>query len=358
MLISHEMFSGASAEDARTAVAAFAPRPVTVVVTARDLMRQVPAEWQENVKHGRVKTFAEFWELLSDPEHAHEASRWFQLAQDVPDIVARWAAAVSAPCVCVVTVPPSGAEPTLLWRRFAEACAIESDGVDLDVQDNNPSLDTVTTALLRRVNVDLLSHPLRIDQRDELLKGVFAHRVLAPQKAADARIRVPIEVAGTLHAQAIAWRKALAESGCTVVGDLDELVPPEPGTSEPDVHPPDAVPPGAVVKVAVASIARLLHELGRVQDERQQVLDDVAERGDFLAELEQERVDLQRRLDAAEGRLREHRDLPPGVRVRRLVVELSGQLRPLRWLLGVYRMVRGRRGESHDRPPAGGSGGA
>ena len=198
-----------------------------------------------------------------------------------------------------MTVPPSGAEPTLLWRRFAEACGIESDGVDLDVQDNNPSLDTVTTALLRRVNVDLLAHPLRIDQRDELLKGVFAHRVLAPQTAATPGSGCRSRWRARLHAQAIAWRKALAESGCTVVGDLDELVPPEPGTPT-DVHPPDAVPPGAVVKVAAASIARLLHELGRVQDERQQVLDDVAERGDFLAGLEQERVDLQRRLDAAE----------------------------------------------------------
>ncbi len=356
VLISHEMFSGAHAEHARIAVEAFAPAPVEVVITARDLMRQVPAEWQENTKHGRVKTFREFWDLLEDPAREHEASRWFHQAQDVPGIVGRWTSVVPAQCVRVVTVPPSGADPQLLWQRFADACGIDASGFDLDVHDGNPSLDTVTTSLLRRVNVDLLAHPLRIDQRDDLLKGVFAHRVLAPMTSKDARITVPAEVAETLYERALEWRTALRASGCTVVGDLDELVPPkpDPGSDAESHSSPDDVPADAVLQVAAGSIGRLLHEMGAERDQQKQLRDYIAESGDFVGVLERERRAMQHQLDQANRQLREHRQLPPGTRVRRTVVELSDQVRLVRWLLGAYRMVRsaGRRPQHEVDDPA------
>jgi len=354
VLISHEMFSGASAEHARMVVEAFAPAPVEIVITARDLMRQVPAEWQENIKHGRVKTFQEFWDLLTEPRREHEAARWFHQAQDVPGIVDRWTSAVPAQCVRVVTVPPSGADPQLLWQRFATACGIDASGFDLDVREGNPSLDTVTTSLLRRVNIRLLDDPLRIEQRDELLKGVFAHRVLAPMTTKDARITVPPAIARELYEQALGWRARLQDSGCTVIGDLDELVPPDPSTGpDDDAHSPDDVPPAAVLRVAAGSIARLLHVLGTERDTQRRLRDDIAENGDVVVLLETERRQLQHQLDEASAQLREHRELPPGVRVRRLFVELADQVRAMRWLLGAYRVVRsaGRRSRNTaDRP--------
>lgn len=357
VLISHEMFSGATAEHALMAVEAFAPAPVEIVITARDLMRQVPAEWQENTKHGRVKTFLQYWALLSDPASEHEAARWFHQAQDVPGIVDRWTSAVPPHRVRLVTVPPGGADPQLLWQRFAEACGIDATGFDLDVHDGNPSLDTVTTSLLRRVNVQLLADPLRIDQRDDLLKGVLAHRVLAPMSSKDARIKVPAEVAGQLYEQAIEWRTRLQKSGCTVIGDLDELVPAPPDPNS-DTFPDD-VPPAAVLKVAAGSIARLLHELGAERDERQRQRDTIAETGDFLSGLEVERRQLLHQLDQAMAQLREHRELTPGMRVRRTVVELAGQVRPLRWLLAGYRFLRsaGRRARHTVNRPADGHAG-
>ena len=41
-------------------MAAFADDEVHVVLTARDLARQIPAEWQENVKHRGRRSFARF----------------------------------------------------------------------------------------------------------------------------------------------------------------------------------------------------------------------------------------------------------------------------------------------------------
>ena len=44
---------------------------IHVVLSARDLVRQIPAEWQENVKHRRTKTYADFLADLRDPRARH-----------------------------------------------------------------------------------------------------------------------------------------------------------------------------------------------------------------------------------------------------------------------------------------------
>src|SRR5436190_24357059 len=51
VLISHEILAAADAESVARAVQSFPHDEVHVVVTARDLGRQIPAEWQERVKH-------------------------------------------------------------------------------------------------------------------------------------------------------------------------------------------------------------------------------------------------------------------------------------------------------------------
>ena len=180
VVISQELLAGATVEAARAAVTAFAAAEVEIVVTARDLLRQIPAEWQENVKHGRIKSFAEFWAHLQEVPPAHELTRSFRQVQYLPEVLERWASAVPDDHIRLVTVPPAGASRTLLWERFVTACGIDAEGADLNVIDGNQSLDTVTTSLLRRVNQVLVSEPLRVDQRDTLLKGVLADRVLSP----------------------------------------------------------------------------------------------------------------------------------------------------------------------------------
>ena len=50
-IVSHELFAPATAEQAARAIAKLDFAEVHVVVTARDLARQIPAEWQEHLKH-------------------------------------------------------------------------------------------------------------------------------------------------------------------------------------------------------------------------------------------------------------------------------------------------------------------
>ena len=50
------------------------------IITARDLARQVPAEWQQSIKHGRTHTLREFYDLI----RAEDPSVMFWRAQDLP----------------------------------------------------------------------------------------------------------------------------------------------------------------------------------------------------------------------------------------------------------------------------------
>ena len=125
---------------------------VHVVLSVRDLVRQIPAEWQENVKHRRTLRYGRFLELIRDPERAGRLATWFWGVQEIPDILARWGGELDPSRVHVVTVPPPGAPPTLLWERFADTFGLTGIPLDLQAERVNPSLGVPETALLRQIN--------------------------------------------------------------------------------------------------------------------------------------------------------------------------------------------------------------
>ena len=110
VIISHEILGRASRLQAARALESLgAPeREVHVVFSARDLVRQIPAEWQENVKHRRTKRYGEFLDDLRDPARSAEVAQWFWGVQEVPDVLDRWGASIPREHVHLVTVPPPG----------------------------------------------------------------------------------------------------------------------------------------------------------------------------------------------------------------------------------------------------------
>ena len=62
------------------------------MLSARDLVRQIPAEWQENVKHRRTSGLPPASSTkITDPARADgELASWFWGVQEVPDILDRW----------------------------------------------------------------------------------------------------------------------------------------------------------------------------------------------------------------------------------------------------------------------------
>jgi hypothetical protein len=251
VLVSHEVLSTCSAEEASRAVASLAPHDVHVVYTARDLSRQIPAMWQESVKNGRVVPYHRYLQTLQadDPQ---SVGRVFWRTQDAVGVLDRWGAAVPPERIHVLTVPPHGAGDDALWRRF---CAVT--GLDADVMDatagrgGNVSLGLAEAEVLRRLNRRLKGE-LAWPEHERLLKRFLTRNVLTRQDSV--RARIPADDRAWVLARSHHLVEGLRARGYDVVGSLDELVPDFSG--EPDADPRPEL--DTVLDTAVEALAVLL----------------------------------------------------------------------------------------------------
>ncbi|WP_161605415.1 DUF6752 domain-containing protein [Pimelobacter simplex] len=218
-VLSYELFSAASAEQAARAIGDLAGLDVHVVITARDLARSVPSAWQERLKFG-LTTPLEDWK---PPKAEAPRSEWGWRTTDPTSVAERWGAGagLAADHVHVVTVPRSPADPTELWRRFAAACGLTDVPVDLDLPRVNESLGAVGAELLRRVN-ERLGAPLdNSREKARWLRDTLAHRVIAPRR--DEPLAMTDRQYDEAQARAEQAIATLAASGHVVHGDLDDL---------------------------------------------------------------------------------------------------------------------------------------
>lgn len=272
VLLGHEVLAGATPEEVAATLAPLAGVEVDVVVTARDLGRQATAHWQEEVKLGDTRSFAdlEAGELRADSGRdagpdAGGVRPHFWHAQDWSWALQRWSTAVPAARVHLVVCPGPGREPAELWRRFAAAARIDPGLVDADaVAPANPSLGRSEVALLRAVNAELVEGRAGRLDRDTYLRVVkreYAEGELAARGydgtagAASDRPRAPYRLADVLGGATDRWLAELAASDHPVHGDLVELRPVLGGPDDPD---PDApVPPDQdPARIAAELVAR------------------------------------------------------------------------------------------------------
>lgn len=259
-IISHEILAGCSPEVLEQVARDVDGFEVHLVVTCRDPLRQAMGHWQEEVKNGRPWTYAEFVEALPTPEESTAAELGYWRSQDLVDVLDRWSVALPAATVHVVTAPPPGSPPEVLWTRFAEAAGLPFDVLDPNETDPasgpNRSLGAAQVRLLREV---LLALDGRVRQPDHALvvKRWFAQQVLAG-RVGEAAAPTP-ELAALLVERTADWAETIRARGWTVHGDLSDLE-----VSMPDRGPhPDAVP---------------VDELGTPQDLADQLLTEVARR--------------------------------------------------------------------------------
>lgn len=227
-IVSHEILAGATEAQIDAAVGRLDGFEVHVVVTARDLARQVPAHWQESVKNGQTHSFAAFTrEVLGEPG-AHD-SEW-RTEQDLPAILARWGRVVAPERLHVVVVPPAGSPPDLLWQRFATATGLPAGVVDpATAGPANPSLGAPAVHLLRALN-EHLDPPWSTYL--PVVKRLLAQRLLAPIEGP--RARTPEELRPFLGELTDTWITDIGARGHRVHGDLAELAPTEFGAEHPD----------------------------------------------------------------------------------------------------------------------------
>ena len=321
-IVSHEILATASRAQIGRALESFghgAGTEVHLVLSVRDLVRQIPAEWQENVKHRAQLRYGAFLDQITDPERATRIGAWFWGVQEIPDILDRWGQDLPPEHVHLVTVPPPGGAPELLWKRFSQAFGLDGIDLDLEGERHNPSLGVPETTLLRRVNRRANAELAPADYRP-LVRELLAHQTLS-RRTRSPRLALPPDLHPWVHQLSADWIAELQRRGYDVVGDLGDLVgaPPVTEYADPD-HPRER----QVASAGVDAITALLLDNARVRHEEERLHADLA--------------DVRGALERAYA--------TPSYRVRRgLVVRLerSGLGRAL---LGVYRRARGRSSRS------------
>lgn len=249
-LLSQESLAACKPEQIETLLAACAGREVHVIASVRDLGRQLPSSWQQELKAGKSEHYRRYLRRLREAQQAGSQTHpWIHL--DPPQVLARWAAHVPADHIHVVTVPPRGGDPSQLLQRFCATLDIPTTGFAPEPAAVNTSLGRVQAEVLRRVNAELPDPLLRRQVYGDIGKRFLSSRVLAVQPAR--RILVPNEFRAWCEEVTEQHIAALGGAGYRVAGDIEDLRPSDEAFGE-DVRPTDE----EIGAAAVTALARIL----------------------------------------------------------------------------------------------------
>jgi hypothetical protein len=268
VVVSHELLARCTPEQVREVVTAFSSHEVHVVVTLRDFSRIVSATWQERAKNRQVEVWPEFLDRISQgPSTGHT----FWSLQDTAEILGRWAQHVPAHRIHVVTVPPLGADPGLLVRRFGEVVGFDAGAMADPPPRANESIGAVEVALLQRVN---RASKGKVDWETyrRLVKHYLVPDMLA-SRSGQLRVVLPESSRPWVEKETQRTIDAVQTLGCDVAGDLDELAPTAFGgdgvrsTSRPEDVDADAVlaAAGDLAVDLVTEVDRLRGEVRRLR---------------------------------------------------------------------------------------------
>jgi hypothetical protein len=271
-IISHEILATASRSQVGRALESLghgSGTEVHVILTVRDLVRQIPAEWQENVKHRSVISYGDFLDRIRDPQRASRIGTWFWGVQEIPDILNRWGHDLPPEHVHLVTVPPPGGPPDLLWKRSSQAFGLDGIDLDLEAERVNPSLGAPETALIRRINRKS-NRELQPPDYRPLVRELLAHQTLS-QRTRSPRLALPPDAYPWVNEISLSWVEEVERRGYDVIGELDDLVgaPPPEEYADPDKPLERQVAAASVdaVKALLLEAARLRREEERLQGE-------------------------------------------------------------------------------------------
>lgn len=253
-LFTHELMGPATVPQIERFSQPLADYDLHLVVTARDLARQISSSWQQNMQQRRVISFENFVSRVRDSD---SESLFFHASQDLPTLIDRWRSVVPAERVHVVISPPAGAPRDLLLRRYCEVLGVDAASITVPSSGSNPTLGVVQAELLRRVNKQLgtrLNHA-RKGYR-EVGKMWLAGEVLQRQKSE--RPRVPLSAKPWIEEISEGWMEYLRNSGVNVVGDLEELRPSDDAYAGPEGKLPGELTDGELLDSATAALADIL----------------------------------------------------------------------------------------------------
>ncbi len=250
-LVSQESLAAARPPQVRRLLEACTDREVHVVLTVRDLARQLPSSWQQELKSGKTEGYLDYLARLRDhQERGLTRHPWIQL--DPPAVLARWREHLPPERIHVVTVPPRGSSTDLLLARFCEVLGVDAARLTPAARASNTSLGTAQAELLRRVNGELSDDHRRRQVYGDVGKRFFASQVLGPQRGE--RILVPEQVREWCVGVAEEQVATLAAAGYDVAGTLEDLRCPDSAFSPDEAAPDEA----AVAQAAVEALGAVL----------------------------------------------------------------------------------------------------
>lgn len=226
-VVSSEFLSTARKEAVEAAVSSFPDAQVEVVLGARDLVRSVPAQWQESLQGGggRTWTLEEYSRsaMMDSPRRA-SAAQHFWRRHNWYQILRRWGAAVPSDRLHLMTVPPAGAPSGLLLERFASIIGFDSAQLAVPAP-RNASLGAASLEVLRRLNALIDTRGLPPDVDPALLKRVLAGRVMAAHRQYERGVGFSEtwEPYALRHSTRLLSKLAALEP--RVTGRLDDLAP-------------------------------------------------------------------------------------------------------------------------------------
>lgn len=261
VIISHEILAPAPAEKINRVMNDLRGSDVHVVYSARDLVRQLPAAWQESIKQGRRWSFAQFLDK-AEAEHT-----WFMRAFDLPTVLGAWGRALPPENVHVVTVPRGVEDPDLLWHRFCTAFGIDPQWAPLDSERANAGLGIAETELLRRLNRGLARSTRETAAHDELIQTMLDRGELGRRRSR--KVQLPPAHYAWAGAQTDRWIDWIQDTGVDLIGDLSDLRSgePPPGLAV----DPNRVRSKAVAKAAVKALSVMTREAARRPDPTREI---------------------------------------------------------------------------------------
>ena len=271
-VLSHETLSRASRADIARAVEALAPAEVHVVYGTRNLVRQIPAVWQERIKNRDTLPYSTFLAAIRRAEVNENLHQQFWRAHGPVNVLERWGTAIPPERIHVLTVPPSSSDPDALWNRFASIIGVDPYDYDRDVNRSNASLGVVEAEFVRRLNA-AVAKGMDWPTYSALIKRHLAEHRLTHRPDAQ-RLTTPPSEYGWIARRADQIIAQLKEREYNVVGDLDELrVGPPPSTAG---LQPDGVSAESVLEVGFETLLELLTERDKSKSRRLVSLEDSA----------------------------------------------------------------------------------
>ncbi|MFT4286393.1 hypothetical protein [Nocardioides sp.] len=247
VVISHEILAAAPPERIARLADDFAGAEVHVVISARDVARQLAADWQEGLKMYGTKTFGRYLDevVAEDPATSR---RWFWRAQHLPRVLGNWAGIAPPERTHLLVLPRSGAD---LWSSFCGLIGAFPDWAPRESPRRNPSLGRAEATLLRKLNKRLREAGVgRADYRRAVLNPIV-YDVLSTRSGREPVV-IPPRLHGWADDLAQQWAGEITRSGIDVVGDLADLRPKPPAGEWLD---PDHPRPGKVNAAAVDALA-------------------------------------------------------------------------------------------------------